>query len=72
MENTGERRKPEKETGTFSKGVFKKCICETEQDAIKKGRKAVKTKRFLEIKNVTEIKIHKVGDTTEKIPEKAD
>lgn len=72
-ENTGERRKTEKETGTFSTKVFlKNGICETEQDAIKKEDKLRKQKDFLEIKNVTEIKIHKVGDTTEKTFEKAD
>lgn len=51
---------------------LKNGICETEQDAIKKEDKLRKQKDFLEIKNVTEIKIHKVGDTTEKIFEKAD
>ena len=72
-ENTGKRRKTEKETDILTKVFLKNGICETEQDAIKKKKKKLgKQKGFLEIKTITEIKIHKVGDTTEKIFEKAD
>lgn len=57
----------------LTKVFLKNGICETEQDAIKKKKKKLgKQKGFLEIKTITEIKIHKVGDTTEKIFEKAD
>ena len=64
--------KLKRKEGHSHKGFLKHGICETEQDAIKEKKKLDKQKDFLEIKNITEIKIPKVGDTTEKIFEKVD
>lgn len=46
-ENTGKRRKTEKETDIPTKVFLKNGICETEQDVIKKKKKSGQTKRFL-------------------------
>lgn len=75
-ENKGKHRKEKKNwkgNGHSHKGFFKKWHLWNRTGCYKKEKKKLgKQKGFLEIKTITEIKIHKVGDTTEKIFEKAD